>query len=152
MPVATLALAVLALLCAYWALRHSGAVQRRLEASNADLAQVRGELSDLRELFEGRLAVLRTEARRLAGELRFEPGMTIAEALGIHPRVGEVLASFHLGGCSHCAISDVDTIAGACQSYGVDQPALMAALSRLIDLDTDLAPEQAKASRVQLGF
>jgi hybrid cluster-associated redox disulfide protein len=59
--------------------------------------------------------------------------MTIAEALAFHPRVGEVLASFNLGSCSSCAISDVDTIEGACQTYGIDLAALMAALTRLIE-------------------
>ena len=59
--------------------------------------------------------------------------MTIAEALEIHPKVTEILASFHLGGCSHCAVSDVDTIEGACQTYGIDQKALMSALSQLVD-------------------
>ena len=44
----------------------------------------------------------------------------------------EVLASFHLGGCSHCAVSDVDTLEGACQSYGIDQSALMGALNDLV--------------------
>jgi hybrid cluster-associated redox disulfide protein len=58
--------------------------------------------------------------------------MTIAQALDVHPRVQDVLASFHLGGCSHCAVSDVDTIEGACQTYGIDQAALMGALNGLI--------------------
>ena len=58
--------------------------------------------------------------------------MTIAEALAVHPKVTEVLANFHLGGCSHCAVSDVDTIEGACQTYGLDEKALMAALTGLI--------------------
>ena len=59
--------------------------------------------------------------------------MTIAEAMQMHPRVAEVLASFHLGGCSQCAVSDVDTIEGACQTYGIDQAALMQALNGLIE-------------------
>ncbi len=71
--------------------------------------------------------------RRQAGELKFSPEMTIAEAMEVHPQVVQVLASFHLGGCSHCAVSDVDTIEGACQSYGIDQSALMTALNQLID-------------------
>jgi hypothetical protein len=50
----------------------------------------------------------------------------------MHPRVAEVLASFHLGGCSQCAVSDVDTIGGACQTYGIDEAALMQALQSLI--------------------
>jgi hybrid cluster-associated redox disulfide protein len=69
--------------------------------------------------------------RRQAGETLFSPRMTIADAMAVHPKVSEVLASFHLGGCSHCAVSDVDTIEGACQTYGIDQKALMNALNGL---------------------
>jgi hypothetical protein len=42
------------------------------------------------------------------------------------------LADFHLGGCSNCAVSDVDTLEGACRSYGIDLESLMLALNRLL--------------------
>jgi hypothetical protein len=40
----------------------------------------------------------------------FYADMPVAEAMAIHPRVAEVFAAFHLGGCAHCGISRFETI------------------------------------------
>jgi hypothetical protein len=70
-----------------------------------------------------------------------------------------VLGSFHLGGCSNCAVSDVDTLEGACQTYGVDQKALMAALEALAAgaaggaaAGGSPSPQGAKAPNVKVSF
>jgi len=129
MTFAALFVAVLSLVIAYLAFRRADALDKRLSETNDKLFDLRSQLNDA----NGELRGLRLEMRRQAGELKFSPEMTIAEAMEVHPQVVQVLASFHLGGCSHCAVSDVDTIEGACQSYGIDQSALMAALNQLID-------------------
>jgi hybrid cluster-associated redox disulfide protein len=126
-------IAAVALIAAYFAIRQAGAVDRRLTEISSSLAELRSALNESREKADAAAAGLRLEMRRRAGELAFAPEMTIKEALAIHPAVGDVLASFHLGGCSQCAVSDVDTIQGACQSYGISQAELMAALNRLIE-------------------
>ncbi|PKO21826.1 MAG: hypothetical protein CVU38_12610 [Chloroflexi bacterium HGW-Chloroflexi-1] len=133
MATAALILAIISLLIAYLAVRRTGALDERLSRANSSLQELRADLSETREKLDARLVDLRVELRRQAGQLKFDPRMTIAEALTVHPRVAEVLASFHLGGCSECAISDVDTLAGACQSYGIDQNALMTALAELVE-------------------
>jgi len=38
---------------------------------------------------------------------QFTGQTTVGEALRIHPEAGLVLASFHLGGCSHCGINEI---------------------------------------------
>jgi len=129
MTIAALCVAVLSLVIAYLAFRRADALDKRLSETNDKLFDLRSQLNDA----NGELRGLRLELRRQAGELKFSPKMTIAEAMEVHPQVVQVLANFHLGGCSHCAVSDVDTIEGACQSYGIDQTALMTALNQLID-------------------
>jgi len=129
MTIAALFVAVLSLVIAYLAFRRADALDKRLSETNDKLFDLRSQLSDA----NGELRSLRLEMRRQAGDLSFSPTMTIAEAMEVHPQVVQVLANFHLGGCSHCAVSDVDTIEGACQSYGIDQSALMTALNQLID-------------------
>jgi len=129
MTIAVLFVAVLSLVIAYLAFRRADALDKRLSETNDKLFDLRSQLNDA----NGELRSLRLEMRRQAGDLSFSPTMTIAEAMEVHPQVVQVLASFHLGGCSHCAVSDVDTIEGACQSYGIDQNALMTALNQLID-------------------
>ncbi len=132
--------AVFSLAIAYLAFRRANAVERRLAETQDRLQDLSAQMAQAAEELREGLASLRLELRQRAGELAFTPDMTIAEALNVHPRVKDVLASFHLGGCSHCAVSDVDTIEGACQSYGIDQKALMQALNQLI------APQSGSSS------
>ena len=130
--IVALVVAIVALVVAYLAVRRAGALDQRLSRISDNLFTLRSELTQSRETLNVQLADLRLSQRRQAGELKFEPTMTIAEALQMHPRVAEVLANHRLGGCSQCAVSDVDTIEGACQTYGIDQGALMRALNDLI--------------------
>jgi hybrid cluster-associated redox disulfide protein len=144
MTVAALIIAVVALLCAYLAW-HAGSVMRReLDKTNEGLSRLEGEMKAARAEQETRLAELKREASRQSGSLRFLPGMTIADAMQLDARVRQVLAEFQLGGCSNCAVSDVDTLEGACRSYGIDLDGLMVALNRLLDPSPD--SEQAPAA------
>jgi hybrid cluster-associated redox disulfide protein len=152
MNLAALIVAAVALAMAYLAVRRSGALEQQLARVSRSLDGLRLDLREEQEKSEGRLLELRMEMRRRAGELSFSPNMTIKEAMEVHPRVGEVLASFHLGGCSQCAVSDVDTIEGACRTYGIDQPTLMGALSHLIDASSggSTGPIKAPGLKVEL--
>ena len=72
----------------------------------------------------------------------FNADMTIAQAMAVHPRVREVMAGFHLGGCAHCAVSEFETVRQVCEGYGVPLPMLMDTLESLI---TDYpVPEEKK--------
>jgi|YNPNPStandDraft_1061719.scaffolds.fasta_scaffold13292_3 hybrid cluster-associated redox disulfide protein len=133
MTTVALLLAAGALVIAYLALRRATVFEQRLTEANNRLLDLRTQLKEAEGRWREELSGLRMEMRQRAGELSFSPQMTIAEALQVHPKVADVLASFHLNGCSHCAVSDVDTLEGACQTYGIDQKALMAALNRLVD-------------------
>ena len=66
------------------------------------------------------------------GEPHFNLDMTINEAMSMHPRVAEVFAAFHLGGCAHCGISQVETIGQVCAAYGVDGEYLIDVLEDLM--------------------
>lgn len=62
----------------------------------------------------------------------FDPNMTIVEAMNVHPQVAEVFAAFHLGGCSSCGISEVETVGQVCMAYGVDVDLLLDVLEELM--------------------
>ncbi len=109
-----------------------GALEAQSAALRGELGQARAELTAIREQCQSGMRDLRMELRRESGQIRFLPSMTIAEALQLHPRAASVLESFKLGSCSNCAVSDVDTLEGACRSYGIDLNGLMAALSALV--------------------
>ncbi|MGE5602017.1 MAG: hypothetical protein ACM30E_03140 [Nitrososphaerales archaeon] len=132
MEIAALIVAVLALLGAFLAVRRAGSLQERLDRTTGELHELRSATHGALEDIQNKLNDLHLQARRQSGQTIFDPSMTISEAMSVHPKVVDVLASFHLGGCSHCAVSDVDTIEGACQTYGIDQAALMNALNGLV--------------------
>ncbi len=66
----------------------------------------------------------------------FNENMTVAEAQAIHPRAREVFGGYHLGGCSHCAVSEFETIAQVCEGYGVPVGQLLESLESLFDKPT----------------
>lgn len=63
----------------------------------------------------------------------FYPDMSVAEAMAVHPRVAEVFAAFHLGGCAHCGISRFETIEQVCMAYGVETAVLLQVLEDLVE-------------------
>ena len=65
----------------------------------------------------------------------FRPDMTVAEAMVLHPKASEVFMAFHLGGCSHCSVSSVETIEQVCQAYGVETETLLETLEGLMSQD-----------------
>ncbi len=155
MATAALLVAILALLVAVLAFQRARGLQERLDSTTGQLFELRSTITAANEAMEHRLADVRLDLRHQSGETIFKPEMTIADALRVHPRVGEILAAFHLGGCSHCAVSDVDTIQGACQTYGIDQVALMDALNGLVLGGRTVAAgpaSNAKAANVKVSF
>lgn len=75
------------------------------------------------------------DVKRSSGEAfqYFDINMTVDEAMQIHPRVREVFAAFHLGGCGHCAIGQWETIGQVCMAYGVDPSVLLEVLEGLME-------------------
>jgi len=152
MATVALIVAVLALIIAFLAVRRAGMLQERVERATSAVHELRSVLNETNAKLDARLNDLRLNLRRQAGEMIFTPKMTIAEAMDVHPRVSEVLASFHLGGCSNCAVSDVDTIEGACQTYGIDQTSLMTALNGLIGGGSGGSAGPIKLPSVKVGY
>lgn len=68
-----------------------------------------------------------------AKEKHFFPEMAVADAMAVHPRVPEVFAAFHLGGCAHCGISQFETIEQVCMAYGVDVEVLLEVLEGVLE-------------------
>ncbi|NJL71871.1 MAG: DUF1858 domain-containing protein [Candidatus Competibacteraceae bacterium] len=81
-----------------------------------------------------------------AQERYFNPDMTVADAMAMHPRVAEVFAAFHLGGCSHCGISQVETIGQVCMGYGVDINILLEVLEELMAKQVQADAQETNAA------
>lgn len=66
-----------------------------------------------------------------ATKSRFYKEMTVGDAIALHTEAGLVFSSYHLGGCSHCSINEVETIEQVCMGYGVEVDTLLDSLNNL---------------------
>jgi hybrid cluster-associated redox disulfide protein len=64
---------------------------------------------------------------------KFQPEMTVEQALAFHPAARWVFASYHLGGCSTCAMSNEETLAEVAEGYGLSLERLLRDLNSLLD-------------------
>jgi hybrid cluster-associated redox disulfide protein len=157
--VAWIALAVAAIALGFvWKLNGELATaSRRLDRYNKALFDANDEIRRLREEVEEEAARTRVALRRQQGATAFTAEMTVREALMVHPQAEQVLASFHLGGCSHCAVEPNDQLTDACQEHGVDLQALVGTLNLLTQgrqqgEDGNGAPPLVKLPNVALEF
>jgi hybrid cluster-associated redox disulfide protein len=70
-------------------------------------------------------------------EKKFTLDMKVGEAMKLHPKAQFVFASYHLGGCSHCAISEHETIEQVCYGYGIPPEDLLESLNSLFEEGED---------------
>ena len=83
--------------------------------------------------------------RGVQARKHFDPDMTILEAMSVHEQVAEVFAAFHLGGCSNCGISEIETVGQVCMAYGVDVDMLLDVLEELM-VDAAPVPDGAQGA------
>ena len=87
----------------------------------------------------------------------FNKGMTVDEAFRTHAGARRVFAKFHLGGCSHCSISEHETIEQVSEGYGIPLDMLLEELEKLYLAgglnvgDTVRLPDEIRAKIPQLA-
>jgi hybrid cluster-associated redox disulfide protein len=156
--VAWVALIVAAVAVAFvWKLNGElGRATRRLDRYNKALFDANDEIRRLREEVAEDVAKLRVALRQQQGAV-FAPDMTVREVLLAHPQAEQVLATFHLGGCSHCAVEPDERLADACQEHGVDLQMVVGNLNLLMQASQQVgagngAPPLVKLPNVALEF
>ncbi|MEZ4735272.1 MAG: hypothetical protein R3E79_49895 [Caldilineaceae bacterium] len=129
---------------------------RRLDRYNRALFDANDEIRKLREDFDATLAQVRAEMRLSQGiSARFNAKMTVQEAMALHPQVGQLLASFHLGGCNSCAVDPTDTLADICRENGRDLAQVLQSLNYLMttaQAQPTGQPQLIKVPNVELSF
>ena len=63
---------------------------------------------------------------------QFRPQMTVSEALAFHPAAKWVLTAYHIGGCSHCSLSDEETLEQLAVAYDIPLERLLRDLNSLL--------------------
>lgn len=87
----------------------------------------------------------------------FSKEMTVDQAFGVHAGARRVFAKFHLGGCSHCSISEHETIEQVSEGYGIPLAMLMTELEKLFEQpllsvgDKVKLPDEIRAKIPQLA-
>lgn len=110
-------------------------LEQRLDTMRGSHFRLAEETRREIEALQQQVKELKLDLRRQTGTLRFEPTMTVGEAYEIHPHAQDIFASFHLDGCSSCAVSPDETIEHAAISHGVDLNKLLLTLNILLDAD-----------------
>lgn len=124
-------------------------LQRRLDRYNKALFDANDEIRRLREEMSEGMARLHVEMMTGA-RAAFRPQMTVREAQMLHGQAEQVLAGFHLGGCSHCAVEPDETLAEICAEHGVDEAALLMNLNALLANGNGDTVDVEAAPRVKL--
>ncbi len=129
---------------------------RRLDRYNRVLFTANDELRQLREELSATKAQLRVEIiQGQPGAAAFTPTTTVREAQLLHAQAAQVLAGFHLGGCSSCAVEPDATLAQICQEQGRDLPQLLVTLNGLLQSRSGQPVEliqPLKLPNVELAF
>jgi hybrid cluster-associated redox disulfide protein len=93
----------------------------------------------------------------MATVAHFSKDMTVEQAFKTHAGARRVFARFHLGGCSHCSISETETIEQVSEGYGIPLNLLMNDLEKLFEQpaldvgDTVRLPDEIRAKIPQLA-
>jgi hybrid cluster-associated redox disulfide protein len=89
----------------------------------------------------------------MATVAHFTKDLTVEQAFKTHAGARRVFARFHLGGCSHCSISETETIEQVSEGYGIPLNLLMDDLEKLFEQpalevgDTVRLPDEIRVRR-----
>ncbi len=102
--------------------------------------------SHLEETTRQSLAKLNYELKKQTGQLKFHKDMTFKDALQINPKVEEVMATMHVGGCPDCAVDLNETLeyGAAKNSVNIEQ--------FLIELNNLPEPDEVKSVDTNKNF
>jgi hypothetical protein len=151
-----LAIALISLGVAWKARRTTSNLKERIAQVNSRVYHLRRELQDAQEEAEQSLAALKFELLKLQGNLIITPDMKIGEITTIHPQAQQLLAGFHLGGCSSCSVDDRQTLGEAVAVNGRELEPILAALNTLLTENQNgngqIAPERLRPPNIALQF
>ena len=147
-------LGIVGLLMAWRANRKNVELKERIADANSRVYNLRREQAEQQEQSSQELMTLKFEILKLQGDLKVTPDMQIGQILQIHPQTQQILAGFHIGGCSSCAVDDRQSLGEAVAINGRELEPILAALNTLVAEGGNgtVAPERLRTPNVQLQF
>ena len=145
-------LSVVGLFMAWSANRKNKDLTERLAQTNSRVYNLRRDIQEQQESTDKALMLLKFELLKSQGELKVTPDMRVGEVLLAHPQAGQVLAAFHIGGCSSCSVDDRQTLGEAVAVNGRELEPVLAALNTLVANGTNGngVVEPVKVPNIQL--
>lgn len=146
-----LLIGMVGLFMAWRANRNTADLKERLAQANSRVYNLRREMQQIeQDAGQDRLA-LKFEILKLKGDLQITPEMQIGEILAAHPQSRQVLAGFHIGGCSSCSVDDRQTLGDAVVANGRPLEPVLAALNTLVaDSNGAVPPEVLRTPNIEL--
>lgn len=153
MEYAALALALIGILMAWGATRKNKDLRERIAQTNSRIYNLRREILESQEKAEQERMLLKFELLKLQGDLQITAETKIGEVAAMHPQAQQVLAGFHLGGCSSCFVDDSQSLSEAAAVNGRELEPILMALNALIaenGANGAALPEQLKTPNIEL--
>lgn len=133
--------------------RKNSELQERIAQVNSRVYNLRREMQESQEKAEYEMMQLKFELLKARGELKVTPEMKMSEIVAIHPQAQQVLAGFHLGGCSSCSFDPRQSLNEVTAVNGRPVEPILLALNTLIAESNGngaVSPERLKTPNVQL--
>lgn len=140
-------------LMAWLAHRRNQDLTEQVERVNSRVYHLRQDLDEATARAEQEKNALKFEILKLKGHLHITPDMRIGQVVAAHPQAQQVLAGFHIGGCSSCSVDDTQVLGDAVAENGRDIEPILVALNTLMaeSKETGTVPEERlKRPNVQL--
>lgn len=83
-----------------------------------------------------RVLIVEKEVSKHVSASMFTPEMTVEQVFKVHAGARRIFARYHLGGCSHCAISETHQLGQIAEDYGIPLELLLADLNKLAEQPT----------------
>ena len=125
-------LALCGVFMAWRAHRKNADLKERIFELNSKIYRVRREMLESQEKTQRELTQLRFDLLKSQGRLKITGDMTVEEVLIAHPQSQQILAGFHIGGCSSCAVDSDQRLDLAVASSGQPIEPVLAALNSLV--------------------
>jgi len=153
MEYVVLGVAIIGLLMAWSANRKNKDLRERIAQTNSRVYNLRREIQEIQEKAEQERLSLKFEILKLQGDLKVTADTKIGEAMAMHPQAQQVLAGFHLGGCSSCFVDDNQSLSEAAVVNGRELEPILMALNTLIaenGANGAVSPKQLKTPNIEL--
>ncbi len=150
-----LAIGIIAIFMAWRTGRKNSELQERIAQVNSRVYHLRREMQESQEKAGHELMQLKFELLKTKGELKVTSEMKMQEIMAIHPQAQQVLAGFHLGGCSSCSFDPHQSLGEVAVVNGRPVEPILMALNALISESNGngvVSPERLKTPNIQLHF